>query len=165
MGSRGSVIPYFLETAKHGSLPITDPAMTRFNISLSEGVQMVLWALGNSLGGEILVPKIPSYKILDVAEAIGPSCEMPVVGIRPGEKLHEEMITTADSFTTYDIGDYYAILPSDGRIQKRYFDNSQLLTPVEAGFSYNSFANPDFLTVEQIRDLIRRHIDPNFQPI
>ena len=93
MGSRGSVIPFFLEKAKTGVLPITDPAMTRFNISLSEGVAMVLWALEHALGGELFVPKIPSYRITDVAEAIGPSCEKPIIGIRPGEKIHEEMIT------------------------------------------------------------------------
>ena len=116
MGSRGSVIPFFLEKAKTGELPITDPAMTRFNISLSEGVDMVLWALENALGGEVFVPKIPSYKITDVAEAIGPGCEKPITGIRPGEKIHEEMITASDSFTTIDLGSYYAILPSDGRV-------------------------------------------------
>lgn len=165
MGSRGSVIPFFLKCLKEKYLPITDPAMTRFNISLSEGVQMVNWALGNSLGGEILVPKIPSYKILDIAEAIGPTCDKPVVGMRPGEKIHEEMITTADSFSTYDIGDYYIILPSDGRIEKRYLENLKTLKPVEAGFSYNSLTNPDYLTVNEIRNLIRENIDKDFQPV
>ena len=97
MGSRGSVIPFFLQKAQSGVLPITDQAMTRFNISLEEGVQMVLWSLEHALGGELFVPKIPSYRITDVAEAIGPSCEKPVVGIRPGEKIHEEMITASDS--------------------------------------------------------------------
>ena len=110
MGSRGSVIPFFLDKVNTGSLPITDPAMTRFNISLSEGVDMVLWSLKHALGGELFVPKIPSYRITDVAEAIGPSCEKPVTGIRPGEKIHEEMITASDSFSTIDLGTYYAIL-------------------------------------------------------
>jgi len=96
MGSRGSVIPFFLEKAKFGVLPVTDPAMTRFNISLSEGVAMVFWVLENAMGGELFVPKIPSYRITDVAEAIGPSCEKPITGIRPGEKIHEEMITASD---------------------------------------------------------------------
>ena len=114
MGSRGSVIPFFLERRKTGVLPITDPAMTRFNISLQEGVDMVLWALENAQGGEIFVPKIPSYRITDVAQAIGPECEHPVVGIRPGEKIHEEMITASDSFNTVDLGRYFAILPSAG---------------------------------------------------
>ena len=118
MGSRGSVIPFYLKKAKEGILPITDNRMTRFNITLSEGVKMVMWTLQNAQGGEIYVPKIPSYRIVDVAEAIGPNCKKEIIGIRPGEKLHEEMITTADSFTTYDLGEYYAILPADKTIEK-----------------------------------------------
>ena len=110
MGSRGSVIPFFMEKAKSGVLPITDEKMTRFNISLQQGVDMVIWALVNALGGEVFVPKIPSYRITDVAEAIGPNCKKPIIGIRPGEKIHEEMITSSDSFTTIDLGEYYAIL-------------------------------------------------------
>ena len=165
MGSRGSVIPFFLNQARSGVLPITDPAMTRFNISLIDGVEMVLWSLENALGGELLVPKIPSYRIMDVAEAIGPSCEKPMVGIRPGEKIHEEMITSSDSFSTIDLGSYYAILPSDGSVQCRYAAAGLPVVPVEAGFAYNSGTNPDFLTVEQLRDLIRQHVDPSFQPV
>jgi FlaA1/EpsC-like NDP-sugar epimerase len=145
-------------------LPITDPAMTRFNISLSEGVAMVLWVLENALGGELFVPKIPSYRITDVAEAIGPSCEKPIIGIRPGEKIHEEMITASDSFTTIDLGDYYAILPSDGRVQQRYQEAGVRGTAVPTGFAYNSGSNPDFLSVEQLRELIREHVDSAFQP-
>jgi UDP-N-acetylglucosamine 4,6-dehydratase/5-epimerase len=165
MGSRGSVIPFFLEKAKTGVLPITDPAMTRFNISLSEGVAMVLWALENALGGELFVPKIPSYRITDVAEAIGPSCEKPIIGIRPGEKVHEEMITSSDSFTTIDLGAYFSILPSDGRVQKRYQQTGISSEPVATGFAYNSGSNPEFLSVEQLRALIREHVDPAFQPV
>ena len=165
MGSRGSVIPFFLEKAKNGVLPITDSAMTRFNISLSEGVDMVLWALENSLGGELFVPKIPSYRITDLAEAIGPSCEKPITGIRPGEKIHEEMITASDSFTTIDLGAYYAILPSDGRVQQRYQKAAIRSTPVPKGFAYNSGTNPEFLSVDQLRALIREHLDPDFQPV
>jgi len=165
MGSRGSVIPFFLDRAKQGILPITDPEMTRFNISLSEGVAMVLWALQNALGGELFVPKIPSYRITDVAEAIGPSCEKPITGIRPGEKIHEEMITSSDSFTTVDLGDYYAILPSDGRLQGLYQQSSISLKAVPQGFAYNSGTNPEFLSVEQLRSLIREHVDPAFQPL
>jgi UDP-N-acetylglucosamine 4,6-dehydratase (inverting) len=112
IGSRGSVVPFFLSQRAKGFFPITDPTMTRFNISLQEGVQMVLWALENALGGEIFVPKIPSYLITDLATAIGPECEQRVVGIRPGEKIHEEMITTSDSLNTIDLGPYYAILPT-----------------------------------------------------
>jgi UDP-N-acetylglucosamine 4,6-dehydratase len=164
MGSRGSVIPFFLEKAKTGVLPITDPAMTRFNISLSEGVAMVLWTLEHALGGELFVPKIPSYRITDVAEAIGPSCEKPITGIRPGEKIHEEMITASDSFTTVDLGAYYAILPSDGRVLQRYQEAGISSTAVPTGFAYNSGSNPEFLSVEQLRELIREHVDPAFQP-
>jgi len=165
MGSRGSVIPFFLEKAKSGILPITDPEMSRFNISLSEGVAMVLWALEHALGGELFVPKIPSYRITDVAEAIGPSCEKPITGIRPGEKIHEEMITASDSFTTIDLGAYYAILPSDGRVQKRYQEASITMIPVPKGFTYNSGDNPEFLSVGQLRSLIKEHVDPAFQPL
>ena len=164
MGSRGSVIPFFLEKAKTGLLPITDPSMTRFNITLSEGVAMVLWALENALGGELFVPKIPSYRITDVAEAIGPSCEKPITGIRPGEKIHEEMITSSDSFTTIDLGEYYAILPSDGRVQRLYKDADISSAVVPSGFAYNSGSNPEFLSVEQLRSLIREHVDSEFQP-
>jgi len=162
MGSRGSVIPFFLEKAKTGVLPITDPNMTRFNISLSEGVAMVLWTLENALGGELFVPKIPSYRITDVAEAIGPSCDKPITGIRPGEKIHEEMITASDSFTTIDLGEFYAILPSDGRVQQRYQQEGIRNQPVEQGFAYNSGNNSEFLTVDQLRELIRVHVDPAF---
>ena len=125
---------------------------------------MVVWALQNALGGELFVPKIPSYRITDLAEAIGPSCEKPITGIRPGEKIHEEMITTSDSFTTIDLGAYYAILPSDGRVQKLYRETGISGASVPAGFAYNSGSNPDFLTVEQLRALIREHVDPAFEP-
>ena len=165
MGSRGSVIPFFLHAARSGTLPITDPAMTRFNISLSEGVAMVLWSLEHALGGELFVPKIPSYRITDVAEAIAPSCAKPVVGIRPGEKIHEEMITASDSFSTFDLGEYFAILPSDGSGEALYRVAGRSLTAVPEGFAYNSGSNPDFLSVEQIRALIREHVDPAFSPV
>ena len=165
MGSRGSVIPFFLEQAKMRNLPITHPEMTRFNITLQEGIDMVLWSISNALGGEIFVPKIPSYRILDVAEAIGPSCDKTVVGVRPGEKIHEEMITASDSFTTIDLGAYYAILPSDGRVQDRYQEEGISSVAVPSGFAYNSGSNPDFLSVEQLRALITEHVDPAFQPV
>ena len=164
MGSRGSVIPFFLEKAKTGMLPITDSAMTRFNISLSEGVAMVLWVLEHALGGELFVPKIPSYRITDMAEAIGPSCDKPVTGIRPGEKIHEEMITSSDSFTTIDLGPYYAILPSHGYVQQLYKEAGISSKPVPVGFNYNSGSNPEFLSVEQLRELICQHVDASFLP-
>lgn len=165
MGSRGSVIPFFLNKARSGVLPITDPAMTRFNISLSEGVEMVLWALDHARGGELFVPKIPSYRITDLAEAIGPGCEKPIIGIRPGEKIHEEMITVSDSFSTIDLGQYFAILPSDGQVHQRYQEAGIISTAVPSGFAYNSGSNPDFLSVEQLRSLIREFVDPVFVPV
>jgi len=154
MGSRGSVIPFFQKLRSSGTLPITDPRMTRFNITLEEGVEMVLWAIENAWGGEILVPKIPSYRILDVAEAIGPDCDKPIVGIRPGEKIHEEMITSSDAPNTLDIGGYYAILPpGDPALLGRYLSERDAKV-VDHDFSYSSGSNPDFLTVQQLRELI-----------
>jgi FlaA1/EpsC-like NDP-sugar epimerase len=147
-------MPYFLAQRVSGVFPVTDPAMTRFNISLDEGVQMVLWALENAQGGEIFVPKIPSYRIVDVAEAIGPECELRIVGIRPGEKIHEEMITASDSLNTVDLGPYYAILPSAGEYLPEDYAAKRGGTRVEAGFAYNSGTNPDFLTVDALRQLI-----------
>lgn len=153
MGSRGSVFPFFKERAKTGIIPITHPEMTRFNISLQEGVEMVLWALEEALGGEIFVPKIPSYRITDVAQAIAPGCKIEIVGIRPGEKLHEEMITVSDSPNTVDLGTYYAILsPSQPEIRKIYL-NINDVQPIREGFSYNSGTNPDFLSVDQLQKL------------
>ena len=160
IGSRGSVVPFFLDRRASGVFPITDPTMTRFNISLEEGVDMVLWALENAHGGEIFVPKIPSYRITDVAEAIGPECEIKIIGIRPGEKIHEEMITTSDSLNTVDLGPYYAILPSTGDEYVEDYMKKRGGKPVEPGFAYNSGTNPDFLNVEQLRELIRKHVDP-----
>jgi len=158
MGSRGSVIPYFMSLRRTGALPITDASMTRFNISLQEGVDMVLWSLEHALGGEILVPKIPSYRITDVATAIAPECRQEIVGIRPGEKIHEEMITASDSFNTVDMGGYFAILPVSAGYTVAEYCELRNARPVAAGFAYNSGTNPDFLTVEQLRELIARHV-------
>lgn len=159
MGSRGSVVPFFIDKKKEGVLPITDPAMTRFNISLDDGVQMVLWTLEHALGGEIFVPKIPSYNIVDVATAIAPECKQEVVGIRPGEKLHEEMITSCDSINTVDLGKYFAILPSGGDYDIDSYCAQAGGAKVGEGFSYNSGKNEDFLTVKQLRDLISQHVN------
>ena len=155
MGSRGSVIPFFMERAKSGVLPITDTAMTRFNISLQDGVEMVLWSIENAWGGEILVPKIPSYRITDVATAVAPECRQEIVGIRPGEKIHEEMITASDSFNTVDLGGYYAILPSAPLFTTEEYCAK---TGVPVGFAYDSGSNPDFLSVDQLRELIATHV-------
>jgi UDP-N-acetylglucosamine 4,6-dehydratase len=156
LGSRGSVVPFFLGKRKTGKLPITDPRMTRFNISLQEGVDMVLWSIENAWGGEILVPKIPSYRLVDVATAIAPECEQVVVGIRPGEKIHEEMITASDSFSTVDLGGYYAILPAGGKFTVEEYCAKNNATPVGLGFAYNSGSNPDFLGISQLRALIEQ---------
>jgi UDP-N-acetylglucosamine 4,6-dehydratase (inverting) len=159
MGSRGSVIPFFLRQRKTGMLPITDPNMTRFNISLQDGVDMVLWALEHGLGGEIFVPKIPSYRITDLAKAIGPECAHPMVGVRPGEKIHEEMITKSDSFTTVDLGNYYAILPPAGKYEVDHYCQVTGAKRVPPGFSYDSGSNPDFLGIETLRAMIATHVD------
>jgi UDP-N-acetylglucosamine 4,6-dehydratase len=150
MGSNGSVIPFFMNKRREGKLPITDPSMTRFNISLQGGVDMVMHAMEHAWGGEIFIPKIPSYKITDVAQAVAPECELEIIGIRPGEKIHEEMITSSDSFYTYDLGKYKF---------KEHF-NAQL---VPNGFNYNSGDNTEWETVDGLRSLIKEHVDPNFQ--
>ena len=140
--------------------------MTRFNITLIDAVNMVFWALDNSLGGEIFIPKIPSYSIIDLAEAIGPSCEKKIVGIRNGEKIDEEMITHADSFNTYDIGNYYAIIQPSTEIKfEKYRDYYKKMKIVEKGFSYNSGNNPEFLDICELRKLIKDNVDSNFKPI
>ncbi|GAA5192805.1 UDP-N-acetylglucosamine 4,6-dehydratase (inverting) [Ferrimonas gelatinilytica] len=164
MGSRGSVIPFFLNKREEGVLPITHEEMTRFNISLQDGVNLVMFALGHHLGGEIFIPKIPSYKITDVAEAVAPEAKTRIVGIRPGEKLHEEMITDTDSLNTIDLGAYYAILPSVSftYTEQEYLDHHKA-SKVPFGFKYNSGTNTEWETVESLRDLIREHVDPNFE--
>lgn len=162
MGSNGSVIPFFIKKKKEGVLPITDPNMTRFNISLKGGVEMVMHALFNAWGGEIFVPKIPSYRIMDVAEAIAPDCEHRTVGIRPGEKVHEEMITPSDSFYTYDLGKYYAILPTAAKWKIADFIREFNAVKVKEGFTYNSGDNIEWETVESLRASIQEHVDPTF---
>ncbi len=163
MGSRGSVIPFFLEKAKSGVLPITHKDMTRFNISLEDGVEMVLWAIENAIGGEIFVPKIPSYKIETIAKAIAPNAKIVDVGIRPGEKLHEEMITESDSYNTIEFDQYYAILPS-GADKQRYIDHFKA-REVPQGFKYNSGSNSDWETLETLRAKFKQFVDPDFKPI
>jgi UDP-N-acetylglucosamine 4,6-dehydratase/5-epimerase len=162
MGSNGSVIPFFINKKKEGVLPITVKDMTRFNISLQGGVDMVLHALDTAWGGEIFIPKIPSYKITDVAQAIGPDCEHRVIGIRPGEKIHEEMITSSDSFFTYDLGKYYVIIPQTPIWNVDDFTKEFNAKLVPAGFSYDSGTNTEWETVESLRALITEHVDPNF---
>jgi len=158
MGSRGSVIPFFAEKRASGVLPITDPQMTRFNISLQEGVDMVLWSIEHAWGGEILVPKIPSYRITDVASAVAPEAEQRIVGIRPGEKIHEEMITASDSPNTVDLGHYYAILPSGAEYSIDDYCARMNATRVKPGFSYDSGSNTEFLSVPQLQEMIKAEI-------
>jgi len=163
MGSNGSVIPFFLNRKKTGVLPITDATMTRFNISLQEGADMVLHAMETAWGGEIFVPKIPSYKITDVAKAIGPECKHEIIGIRPGEKIHEEMITSSDSFSTYDLGKYYAILPQVTNWNMDDYTKHFHAIKVPAGFQYNSAENQEWVGVDEIRSLIVKHVDSDFK--
>lgn len=158
MGSNGSVIPFFYQRKEENILPITDKRMTRFNISLDEGVDMIFYAIENAWGGEIFIPKIPSYNIIDVANAICPDCEKSEIGIRPGEKLHEEMITSSDSFFTYDLGNYYVILPSKPIFNLNDFIQKNNAKQVPMGFSYNSKDNKDFLSVEELRSLIKNNL-------
>lgn len=159
MGSNGSVIPFFMKRKSTGVLPITDSEMTRFNISLDDGVNMVMYAMENMWGGELYVPKIPSYRILDVAEAIDPNCRTEIIGIRPGEKIHEEMITASDSFSTYDLGKYYVILPQVPNWNLQEYININQATKVVNGFSYNSGQNEQFLSVMELKKLIETHVE------
>lgn len=163
MGSNGSVIPFFMSKKNTGILPITDLNMTRFNISLSGGVEMVLHALENAWGGELFVPKIPSYRITDIASAIGPNCRHEVVGIRPGEKIHEEMITASDSFYCYDLGKYYVILPATHKWKLVDFVSKFNAVKVPVGFSYNSGENSKWETIESLRSLIKEHLYSDFE--
>jgi len=167
MGSNGSVMPFFLNQKKSGAtfLPITDDKMTRFNISLEDGCEMVFYAIDKAWGGEVFVPKIPSYKILDVAKAIAPDLEHRIVGIRPGEKLHEEMITASDSYNTVDLGKYYAILPQKSpysKYTKEEYKKAFNGIDVKEGFAYTSGNNKEWETVESLRELVKVHVDPNF---
>jgi UDP-N-acetylglucosamine 4,6-dehydratase len=158
MGSNGSVMPFFLKKKETGILPITDPSMTRFNISLLDGVKMVMHAMEHAWGGELFVPKIPSYRITDVANAIDENCKQEIVGIRPGEKVHEEMITSSDSFTTYDLGKYYTILPQVPAFELNDFIKNFNAQKVPIGFKYNSGENEHFLSVEELRGLIKNFV-------
>ncbi|MDX9925248.1 MAG: UDP-N-acetylglucosamine 4,6-dehydratase (inverting) [Ignavibacteriaceae bacterium] len=170
MGSRGSVIPFFQMKRKDGVLPITDDRMTRFNITLQEGVDFVLNSFDLMWGGELFVPKIPSYNIVDVAKAVAPECRIEIVGIRPGEKVHEEMITEADAMNTIEFENYYVILPS---AQLGLAENLKLWDTekfrkesngkegkfCDPGFKYNSGKNKDFLSVDDIKKLIDEHVE------
>ncbi len=161
MGSRGSVIPFFIKKKQTGIIPITDESMTRFNITLKEGVDFVLESLEKMWGGELFVPKIPSYKILDLAKAIAPECKNEIVGIRPGEKLHEEMITETDSLNCVEFENYYVIMPSMNLWDKNDFmrkSNTEKGKECNYGFSYNSGTNESFLSVKELQNLIEKEL-------
>ena len=162
MGSRGSVIPFFLKERHKGIIPITDERMTRFNITLEDGVNLVYYAFQHMWGGEIFVPKIPSYHITDLAEALAPGCRIENVGIRPGEKIHEEMITETDALNTVEFGQYYVILPSYPLWEVSKYLKTYDGYPCPHGFRYNSGENTEWLSVDQIREMVRLHVDPGF---
>lgn len=162
LGSRGSVVPFFLNKKASGTLPITHSEMTRFNITLEEGVDMVLYAIENAWGGELFVPKIPSYRILDIAKAVAPDCKTEVVGVRPGEKIHEEMITETDSLNTYDCGKYYVITPTVPIWNEKDWCEKFKAHKVPPGFKYNSGTNTEWLSISEIRSLVKKHVDPKF---
>ena len=159
VGSRGSVIPFFQKLAQNGAqeLPITDPRMTRFWITLSQGVDFVLKAFQRMQGGELFVPKIPSMGITDLAKAIAPRLPIKVIGIRPGEKLHEIMCPADDSHLTLEFTDHYVIQPTIAFFSPRDYSVNELGEngrPVPQGFEYNSGTNPQFLTPVQLREMI-----------
>ncbi len=164
IGSRGSVVPFFLDKAPEGVLPITHEEMTRFNISLDEGIALVMMALEKAWGGELFVPKLPSFKVTDLATAIGPHCQQEIVGIRPGEKIHEEMVTETDSQNTLEFKDYFVIVPSNPKWKiddyLRHYNGKQ----VPFGFRYSSGANTEWLSVDQLRQQIRQHVKADFVP-
>jgi len=150
-GSRGSIVPNFIEQSKNKFLTITDKEMTRFNISLKDAINMVCWAIKNAKGKEIFVPKLPSFKIVDLAKAVCENCKIKFIGIRPGEKIHEEMITEADSFNTVDLGKYYAILPDHPSFLKDYSKAKK----IKRNFSLSSGNNRKFLSIEDLKKEIK----------
>ncbi len=154
-GSRGSIIPLFHNIIKNGGkeLPITDYRMTRFWISLTQGVELVIKALEEATGGETFISKIPSFKVTDLAKAMLPGCKMPEIGIRPGEKLHEIMVTVEDSATTYEYDKHFIVYPQVVWNDKQKIDLSG--RKVEEGFAYSSGSNKEWLSVEDIRELLK----------
>ena len=154
VGSRGSVIPFFLKKKNEGILPITDPRMTRFWITLEQSVEFVLKCLEMMVGGELFVPKIPSMKMTDLAEAICPECKTEIVGIRPGEKLNEVMVPRDDAYNTVEFKDYYVIKSLFRNFERRF--NGDTGKPVPEDFEYNSGTNPWFLTIDEMREMVKR---------
>ena len=157
MGSRGSVIPKFLRQKKEGLITVTHKKMTRFNILMEKCVQSVAWALQNCVGGEIIIPKAPSYNLLDLIKAIAPNCKTKYIGVRTGEKLHEELIAKSDSYNTYDLGDKYVILENRNAIQNNFYVKNEKAKKVKENFSYDSYTNPKFLNVNELRTIIKEY--------
>jgi UDP-N-acetylglucosamine 4,6-dehydratase/5-epimerase len=156
--SRGSVIPLFREQKKTGVLSLTDEKMTRFSISLEDGVNMVLWSIQNALGGEIIVPKVPSFKIKELAEIMGPKCRIKIIGKRLGEKIHEELITAGDVDSTYDIGKYFLILSgNDKKTISSYNNKFNKFKKIRNITSYNSENNSDLLTGNNLRNYLKKN--------
>jgi len=157
--SRGSIVPFFLEKKKNGVIPITDKRMTRFNISLDEAVDFVVFALNSSVGGELFVPKIPSFRVVDIAKVIAPKAKIKIIGVRPGEKLHEEMITSSDSINTLEFDKFYIIIPNSeyfkwNRIKFLKNLKNKKFKKVKDEFSYNSFNNKHFLSISELTKII-----------
>ena len=160
IGSRGSVIPFFQSLEKGEQVPITHPEMTRFSITLNEGIDLVNYALNHAMGGEIFIPKIPSYKITDVAQAICPGQKLKITGIRPGEKIHESMITEAEALDTWDVDDKYIIIPNGPvKWDKKSYLKGLNATKVSEGFQYSSGENSDFLSIDQLRKMIKKEME------
>ncbi len=157
MGANGSVIPFFLRKKAEGVLPITDKRMTRFTITPEDSCMMVFKAIETAIGGEIFIPKSPSYRITDVAKAIGPDCVQEVIGLRLGEKIHEEMFSISESLNTYDLGAYFVLIPNiEGFDLEKFLSNNDA-KKVPEGFSYSSEKNDEWLTVDEIRELVLKH--------
>ena len=155
LGSRGSVLPLLMQYKNSGTFTITSEEMTRFNITLDQGVKAVDWAMQNSNGGEILIPKIPSYKLVNLIEAVGLKNKPKIIGLRKGEKVHEEMITEADSYTTYDIGKYFLILPDNEKSTLNRFKNKlKVFKKIPNNYSYNSRDNDQFLSINELKKMI-----------
>ena len=160
-GSRGSVIPFFLNHKSKGFLPITDKRMTRFTITLDQSVEFVFFCLKKMWGGEVFVPKIPSYKIIDLAKAVSPKSRIKFIGIRPGEKIHEEMISSSEALNTLEFKNYFVIVPNSEFLdwgKKQYMQKNKNGKICNYNFSYNSQNNTKFISISEIKNLIKSNL-------